>query len=100
MEEDPKIIREPTDGWLIRMNDEVGTRACAGSMFRFGRRSMDGNYPVVETYQPGWAVGTRYFVPFADEQAVRTFLLGLGFTECRRVTPDTTTPEWSHDSPP
>lgn len=88
----PKVIREPIDGWLIAMNDEVGKRAAPGSVFRFGRMSTDGKYPVVEIQQPGWAVGTRYFVPFKDEGEVRAFLLDLGFTEQPRAGTDT--PFW------
>ena len=86
------VIREPVDGWLIRMNDEIGKRAVPGCLFRFGRMSTDGAHPVVEVRQPGWEVGTRYFVPFKDENAVRGFLLGLGFTEMPRVVSAESTP--------
>ncbi|WP_321897341.1 hypothetical protein [Burkholderia cepacia] len=88
------VIREPVDGCLIRMNDEVGKRALPGCVFLFCRMSMDGTHPVVEMRQPGWSAGTRYFVPFKDEAAVREFLLRLGFTEMPRVTPGDGTPEW------
>ncbi|MBN3761178.1 hypothetical protein G3O01_10145 [Burkholderia sp. Ac-20365] len=95
-----KIVREPVDGWLIRMNDEVGKRAVPGCLFRFGRMSMDGRLPVVETYQPGWTVGTQYFLPFKDESALRAFLLGLGFEERPRVAQGDGTPLWRLDSQP
>jgi hypothetical protein len=74
------------------MNDEVGKRAVPGSVFRFGRTSMDGKHPIVEIKQPGWAVGTRYFVPFKDEGEVRDFLIDLGFIEQPRANADT--PRW------
>lgn len=45
------IVREVVDGWLIAMNDEVGKRAAPGAVFRMGRMSTDGRYPVVETSQ-------------------------------------------------
>ncbi|MBN3729479.1 hypothetical protein G3N98_00825 [Burkholderia sp. Tr-20390] len=90
-----KVIREPVDGWLILMNDEVGKRAAPGSIFRFGR-TAEGNHPLVEMLQPGWAVGSRHFVPFKDEAAVREFLTGLGFKEMPRVTSGT--PNWELDS--
>ncbi|WP_241295894.1 hypothetical protein [Burkholderia stabilis] len=83
------IVREVVDGWLIAMNDEVGKRAAPGAVFRMGRMSSDGRYPVVETRQPGWSSGARYFMPFKDETEVREFLLGLGFTELPRWTPGT-----------
>jgi hypothetical protein len=80
------------------MNDEVGKLAVPNSIFRFGRKSMDGQHPVVETRQPGWSTGTQYFHPFKDEVAVREFLLGLGFTEMPRATNDT--PRWKLETPP
>lgn len=92
------ILREVVDGWLIAMNDEVGKRACPGSVFRFGRKS--GDYPLVETFQPGWSVGTQHLMPFRDEEEVRAFLLGLGFTEKPRVDVDDDTTLWSLDSNP
>ncbi|ABO60365.1 hypothetical protein Bcep1808_7490 (plasmid) [Burkholderia vietnamiensis G4] len=92
-----KVIREPVDGWLILMNDEVGKRAAPGCLFRFGRTASDGMHPLVEMLQPGWAAGTRYFVPFRDEAGVREFLLGLGFTEMPRVIPGESTPYWNLD---
>lgn len=81
------VVREVVDGWLIAMNDEVGKRAAPGALFRMGRMSMDGRYPVVETLQPGWSAGTQHFLPFKDEAEVREFLLGLGFIELPRWTP-------------
>ncbi|WP_321820900.1 MULTISPECIES: hypothetical protein [unclassified Burkholderia] len=93
-----KVIREPVDGWLIRMNDEVGKRAVSGCVFRFGRMSMDGRYPLVEMRQPGWSAGAQHFHPFKDEAAVREFLLGLGFAEMPRVPPGEDTPRWRLDS--
>jgi hypothetical protein len=92
------IIREPVDGWLIRMNDEVGKMAVPGSLFRFGRTSFGRNLPLVETYQPGWAVGTQHLMPFNSEDGLRQFLLGLGFTERERVTNDA--PRWTMESQP
>ena len=83
------IVREVVDGWLIAMNDEVSKRADPGAVFRMGRMSTDGRYPVVETRQPGWSSGARYFMPFKDEAELREFLLGLGFTELPRWTPGT-----------
>jgi hypothetical protein len=67
------------------MNDEVGKLAAPGGTFRFGRLSMDKRFPLVEMRQPGWMVGARNFHPFKDEDEVRTFLAGLGFTEHPRV---------------
>lgn len=32
-----KIIREPVDGWMVRMNDEVSKRVLPEAVFRFGR---------------------------------------------------------------
>lgn len=92
------ILREPEDGWLIRMTDEVGKMATPGSLFRFGRKSLGGDDPVVEMYQPGWSTGARYFHPFQNEAEVRAFLLGLGFTEAPRITPGYDTPRWKLDS--
>ncbi|MDV3102905.1 hypothetical protein [Burkholderia cenocepacia] len=94
-----KIIREPVDGWMIRMNDEVGKRVVPGSVFRFGRvTSLNDGRPLVEILQPGWTRGLRYFDPFNDEAGVRAFLVGLGFTERPRVTPGDGTPLWDFDA--
>lgn len=81
-----KFVREPVDGWLIAMNDETGMRAVPESIFRFGRVATGGRPPLVEILQPRFCAGTRHFQPFEDEEAVRTFLTGLGFTEQPRAT--------------
>ncbi|AMU19216.1 hypothetical protein A3203_38985 (plasmid) [Burkholderia cenocepacia] len=94
-----KVIREPVDGWMVRMNDEVGKRVVPESVFRFGRvTSLNDGKPLVEILQPGWTHGLRYFVPFNDEAGVRAFLVGLGFTERPRVTPGDGTPLWDFDA--
>lgn len=55
-----KIIREPVDGRMVRMNDEVGTRVVPGSVFRFGRvTSLNGGQPLEEILQLGWAIAFR-----------------------------------------
>jgi hypothetical protein len=77
MEDSPKVIAEPIDGWMIAMNDEVGKRAAPGAVFRFGRKAMSGTYPVVET-----------------EEQVREFLVRLGFTERPRIE-DQLAPRWT-----
>jgi hypothetical protein len=94
MEDSPKVIAEPIDGWMIAMNDEVGKRAAPGAVFRFGRKAMSGTYPVVEICQPGFSAGTQHFRPFETEEQVREFLVRLGFTERPRIE-DQLAPRWT-----
>lgn len=81
-----KVYREFDEGYVVLMDDQVGKRAAPGSVFRFGVR-FQGN-PCVEMHQPGGTSGVRRVFDGETEDSIRAFLVGIGFEERPRATPE------------